>query len=253
MRLKIANYRIIFQKTAFVRLNGNKLILPYSNTFRKTHKPVEIRIPPILADKKIKEIRIIPKPKARFFEIQYTYEAECIQRNLNKSNALTLDFGVNNLVTANTSSFEVRLSSYNSTKINDNQIWEVIPCENSTNIVIRSKYLDSNASLAKSYYLSLDESSNALICKTDEKQKFNISNPTYNWKRFGEIYLSYIGFPEVNQQPESLYFSLMYYYRQNIRNGIGNSNIKPSDISNYNVLYNQSEGSFTKCLILLVK
>ncbi len=84
----------------FVRLNGNKLILPYSNTFRKTHKPVEIRIPPILADKKIKEIRIIPKSKARFFEIQYIYEAECVQRNLNKNNALGLDLGVNNLVTA---------------------------------------------------------------------------------------------------------------------------------------------------------
>ena len=84
----------------FVRLNGNKLILPYSNTFKKTHKPVEIRIPPILADKKIKEIRIIPKLKARFFEFQYTYEAEYIQRNLNQNNALALDFGINNLVTA---------------------------------------------------------------------------------------------------------------------------------------------------------
>ena len=84
----------------FVRLNGNKLIIPYSNAFRKTHKPVEIRIPPILADKKIKEIRIIPKSKARFFEIQYTYETECIQRNLNQNNALALDLGVNNLVTA---------------------------------------------------------------------------------------------------------------------------------------------------------
>lgn len=84
----------------FVRLNGNKLVLPYSNTFKKTHKPIEITIPPILADKKVKEIRIIPKSKARFFEIQYTYEAECIQRNLNKNNALALDLGVDNLVTA---------------------------------------------------------------------------------------------------------------------------------------------------------
>ena len=84
----------------FVRLNGNKLILPFSNTYRKSHKSVEITIPPILMDKKIKEIRIIPKAKARFFEIQYTYEAECIQRNLNQLNALALDLGVNNLVTA---------------------------------------------------------------------------------------------------------------------------------------------------------
>ena len=83
----------------FVRLKGNKLILPYSNSFRKTHKAVEIAIPPILLDKKVKEIRIIPKADARFFEIQYIYEAECIQRNLNTTNALALDLGINNLVT----------------------------------------------------------------------------------------------------------------------------------------------------------
>ena len=84
----------------FVRLNGNQLILPFSNSFKKTHKSVEITIPPILLDKIIKEIRIIPKANARFFEIQYIYEAECIQRNLNTNNALALDLGINNLVTA---------------------------------------------------------------------------------------------------------------------------------------------------------
>ena len=84
----------------FVRLNGNRLILPFSNSFKKTHKTVEITIPPVLLDKKIKEIRIIPKANARFFEIQYIYEAECIQRNLNKNNVLALDLGINNLITA---------------------------------------------------------------------------------------------------------------------------------------------------------
>lgn len=84
----------------FVRLNGNKLILPFSNSFRKTHKIIEITIPPVLLDKKVKEIRIIPKANARFFEIQYIYEAECVQRNLNTDNALALDLGINNLVAA---------------------------------------------------------------------------------------------------------------------------------------------------------
>lgn len=84
----------------FVRLNGNKLILPFSNTYKKSHKSVEITIPPILLDKKVKEIRIIPKANARFFEIQYIYEAGHIQRNLNTNNALALDLGINNLVTA---------------------------------------------------------------------------------------------------------------------------------------------------------
>jgi IS605 OrfB family transposase len=84
----------------FVRLIGNKLVLPFSNSFRKTHKPLEITIPPMLSDKKIKEIRIVPRSDARFFEIQYTYEVDCDQRSLNTNNALALDFGINNLVTA---------------------------------------------------------------------------------------------------------------------------------------------------------
>ena len=83
----------------FVRLKGNKFIFPYSNSFRKTHEAVEITVPPILLDKKVKGIRIILKADARYSEIQYIYEAECIQRNLNKSNALALDLGINNLVT----------------------------------------------------------------------------------------------------------------------------------------------------------
>ena len=84
----------------FVRLNGNKLIVPFSNNFRKTHKTIEITIPPVLLGKKVKEIRIIPKAHARFFETQYIYEAECMQRKLNTNHALALDLGINNLVTA---------------------------------------------------------------------------------------------------------------------------------------------------------
>lgn len=87
----------------FVRISGNKLILPYSQTFKKSHKLIEITMPPILLDKKIKEIRIIPKAKAKFFEIQYTYEVEEQSLGLNPDNAISLDLGVNNLVTAVTS------------------------------------------------------------------------------------------------------------------------------------------------------
>lgn len=84
---------------AFVRLNNNKLILPYSQLYKKSHKPIEIRIPPLLLDKKIKEIKIIPKYNARFFEIQYTYEVIDNQRKLNINKALAIDLGINNLCT----------------------------------------------------------------------------------------------------------------------------------------------------------
>ena len=87
----------------FVRIKENKLIIPYSNTFKKEHKSIEINIPSKLIDKKIKEIRIIPKSKARFFEIQYTYEVKEVQSNLDKKQALAIDFGINNLTTCVTS------------------------------------------------------------------------------------------------------------------------------------------------------
>ena len=87
----------------FVRIKENKLVIPYSNAFRKEHKSIEINIPPKLIDKKIKEIRIIPKSKARFFEIQYIYEIEEVQSNLDKKQVLAIDFGINNLATCVTS------------------------------------------------------------------------------------------------------------------------------------------------------
>lgn len=87
----------------FVRIKGNNLIIPYSNTFKKGHKSIEINIPPKLVDKKIKEIRIIPKSKARFFEIQYIYEVKEIQSKVDKNKALAIDFGINNLATCVTS------------------------------------------------------------------------------------------------------------------------------------------------------
>ncbi|BBM54223.1 putative transposase [Leptotrichia wadei] len=83
----------------FVRLKDDILIVPYSNSFRKIHKEIAIKLPPVLKNKKIKEIRIIPKQHSRYFEIQYTYEVEEVQRELNKNNALGIDLGINNLCT----------------------------------------------------------------------------------------------------------------------------------------------------------
>ena len=83
----------------FVRLKDDILIVPYSNSFKKTHQEVKIKLPPVLKGKKIKEIRIIPKQHSRYFEIQYTYEVEEVQRELNKENALGIDLGIDNLCT----------------------------------------------------------------------------------------------------------------------------------------------------------
>ena len=83
----------------FVRLKDDMLIVPYSNSFKKTHQEVKIKLPPVLKGKKIKEIRIIPKQHSRYFEIQYIYEVEEVQRELNKENVLGIDLGIDNLCT----------------------------------------------------------------------------------------------------------------------------------------------------------
>ena len=76
------------------------LTIPYSYTFKKKYETkIQIKVPKVLEDKKIKEIRIIPKFNARFFEIQYTYEIQEEEIKLNTNNALAIDLGVNNLCT----------------------------------------------------------------------------------------------------------------------------------------------------------
>ena len=74
------------------------LTIPYSNTFKKKYESkIQIKVPKILKDKKIKEIQIIPKFNARFFEIQYTYKIQEENIKLNTNNALAIDLGINNL------------------------------------------------------------------------------------------------------------------------------------------------------------
>lgn len=99
---KNSYYNLIIGQVRLIK--DNILTIPLSNTFKKKHKiKIQIKIPQILKNKKIKEIRIIPKFNARFFEIQYTYEIQEEDINLNTNNTLAIDLGVNNLCTCVTS------------------------------------------------------------------------------------------------------------------------------------------------------
>ena len=79
----------------------NTLTIPVSNAFKQKHGKIkiQIKIPTVLENKKIKQIQIIPKFNARFFEIQYIYEIQEEEIKLNTNNALAIDLGVNNLCT----------------------------------------------------------------------------------------------------------------------------------------------------------
>ena len=83
------------------RVKDGTLTIPYSNTFKRerSRTKVQIKVPKVLEDRKIKQIRIIPKFNARFFEIQYTYEFQEENTNSSTNNALAIDLGVNNLCT----------------------------------------------------------------------------------------------------------------------------------------------------------
>jgi len=103
-----------------INIRNGKFQMPYSREYAKTHKKFYIQMPSILSDKKVKEIKIIPKYNARFFEIVYTYEVKDVSKiNLDKTKALAIDLGVNNLCTCVTSdgdSFILdgkKLKSYN--------------------------------------------------------------------------------------------------------------------------------------------
>lgn len=105
----------------FSEFNVKKEIfqVPMSPAFRKEYGKVSFLIPSNLKDKRIKEIRILPKSNARYFEVQYVYEIEKLQRNKNSNHVLAIDLGVDNLATCVTNtgdSFIIdgkRLKAYN--------------------------------------------------------------------------------------------------------------------------------------------
>ena len=76
--------------------NKEKFTVPMNPAFRRLYGKVEFNLPKNLQGKKIKEVRIVPKNNARFFEVQYIYELEQSQINLNQNNVLAIDLGVDN-------------------------------------------------------------------------------------------------------------------------------------------------------------
>lgn len=80
----------------------DKFAVPMSPAFKRLYGKVEINIPSNLKGKAIKEVRILPKDNARFFEIQWIYEIQEFQGELDKNNTLAIDLGVDNLCTCTT-------------------------------------------------------------------------------------------------------------------------------------------------------
>ncbi len=72
--------------------------IPMSRPFKRSFGGITLTIPKTIRDKIVKEIRILPKYKARVFDVAYVYE-ESEKKSVNGTDTIGIDLGVNNLAT----------------------------------------------------------------------------------------------------------------------------------------------------------
>lgn len=56
-------------------------------------------IPKVIEDKEIKQVRIVPLYKGEYIEIEFSYKKEKVELNEGNNNTLSIDVGINNLMT----------------------------------------------------------------------------------------------------------------------------------------------------------
>ncbi len=101
--LKKDGYCPLILSTNAIIIKGGFLQVPMSHEFKRAHPDLErikIPFPARLEGKNIKEVRIIPVERARFFKVQFVYEEEeDLQAQLSPDKALAIDLGLDNLAT----------------------------------------------------------------------------------------------------------------------------------------------------------
>ena len=87
--------------TNAINVKDGFLTVPMSREFSKLHGGRQIRIPfpERLADKQIKEVRILPLQGGRCFKIQYCYLQKEEPQKVDPNQALAIDIGLGNLAT----------------------------------------------------------------------------------------------------------------------------------------------------------
>lgn len=82
-----------------IKVKEGKFDIPMSPAFRKEFGSIRIPFPERLNGKTLKEVRILPKYNARFFEVEYVVEQEEEPQDINPDHALAIDLGLDNLAT----------------------------------------------------------------------------------------------------------------------------------------------------------
>ena len=90
----------IFQKDMF-KVLGDKIRLSLGRNFTRKYgvRFLEFKLPPTVLGKRIKEVRILPRCKGLWFEIEYVYEVNPKKVELDSNQYLSIDLGLNNFAT----------------------------------------------------------------------------------------------------------------------------------------------------------
>jgi len=90
----------IFQKDMF-KVEGDRIRLSLGRNFEKEFgiRYLEFRLPSHIKDKRIKEVRILPRCKGLWFEIEYVYKVEPEKVDLDYNKYLSIDLGLDNFAT----------------------------------------------------------------------------------------------------------------------------------------------------------
>jgi len=83
------------------RVVGDKARLSLGRNFAKEFgvRYLEFDLPKNIIDKKIKEVRILPRCRGLWFEIEYVYEVEPEKADLDYNEYLAIDLGIDNFAT----------------------------------------------------------------------------------------------------------------------------------------------------------
>jgi IS605 OrfB family transposase len=78
--------------------DGWRFLIPTSRQFRRERGSVHVTVPERIRDKRIKEIRVLPKQSGRFFDCTFVYEVnEDVLVKTQPTRAIGIDFGLDNL------------------------------------------------------------------------------------------------------------------------------------------------------------
>ncbi|MDJ0716515.1 MAG: transposase, partial [Prochloraceae cyanobacterium] len=83
-----------------------KFKIPTSRQYTREYGSVYISVPPNLREKRIKEIRILPKQRGKFLDAAFVYESMDSQVSVSNDDAISIDLGLNNLATVVSSTSE---------------------------------------------------------------------------------------------------------------------------------------------------